>query len=181
MRGASWGTLAAVGVIGLVGLLLYSSRSPQGGATEGRGAPGFRLASTAGGTVSLSDHRGHDVLLYFNEGVGCDACFYQMVELEQNGERMAEAGLTVLPIVVNPAPDVRRELVRFGIRTPYLIDEGARISQAYGMLGKGMHAHLPGHGFVLVDGEGTVRWAMEYPTMFVSSDDLLAAVRPYLG
>jgi peroxiredoxin len=121
------------------------------------------------------------VLLYFNEGVGCDACFYQMVELEQSADRLAAAGVEVVPIVANPAEAVLPELQRFGLVTPYLIDEGTSVSQAYGMLGQGMHANLPGHGFVLVDREGALRWKMEYPSMFVSADDLLAAVEPYLS
>lgn len=131
--------------------------------------------------MSLADHRGHDVLLYFNEGVGCDACFYQMVELERNDRKLSDAGLTLLPIVMNPAADTARELARFGLRTPYLIDAEGSVTRSYGMLGKGMHAHLPGHGFVLIDGSGEVRWKMEYPSMFVTADDLLTAVEPYLS
>jgi len=128
------------------------------------------------GTVSLSDYRGRNVLLYFNEGVGCDACFYQMVELEQNADRFAAAGIDLIPVVANPVDLVRPELDRFGLRIPYLIDEGTSVSQAYGMLGQGMHANLPGHGFVLVDGEGNIRWKQEYPSMFVSADELLSAL-----
>lgn len=159
---------------------MVGGRAPQGGGRSGE-APTFTLASTAGAPVSLADYRGRDVLLYFNEGVGCDACFYQMAELEQNAGQLAEAGVTVLPIVANTAEQTRAELSRFGIRTPYLIDEGTRVSQAFGMLGQGMHANLPGHGFVLVDGSGQIRWKMEYPSMYVSTMDLLADVRQFLS
>lgn len=161
-------------------MLFFSSRKPEGGSTSGV-APAFTLASTAGTPVSLSDYRGGDVLLYFNEGVGCDACFYQMSEIEKDAQRFADAGVTVVPIVANPAPQVQEELARFGLATPYLIDEGTNVSQTYGMLGQGMHADLPGHGFVLVGADGQLRWKMEYPTMFVSSGDLLEAIDPYLS
>jgi len=163
-----------------VGAAVLGGGSSEGGAASGD-ATDFTLASTAGGTVSLSDHRGHDVLLYFNEGVGCDACFYQTIELERNGAALADAGLALLPIVMNPLADTARELARFGIRTPYLVDADGSVTRAYDMLGKGMHEHLPGHGFVLIDGTGQVRWKMEYPSMFVSADELLAAVGPYLA
>jgi peroxiredoxin len=116
------------------------------------------------------------VLLYFNEGVGCDACFYQMVELEKHADRFAAAGIDLVPVVANPAEAVAPELQRFGLATPYLIDQDTSVSAAYGMLGKGMHANLPGHGFVLVDAGGRIRWSREYPSMFVSADDLLAAL-----
>lgn len=162
-----------------VGSVALGGRSSQGGAAGGA-APDFTLASTAGGAVSLADHRGHDVLLYFSEGLGCDPCFYQMVEIERNGRELSDAGLTILPIVMNPAPETARELERFGVRTPFLIDADGSVTRSYGMLGKGMHANLPGHGFVLIDRTGQVRWKMEYPSMFVSADELLAAVEPYL-
>lgn len=163
----------------VLGLLLYfgGRERPAEGAGERSGdAPAFTLASTSGGSVSLSDFAGRGVLLYFNEGVGCDACFYQMVELEQSASRFEQAGIEIVPIVANPAPIVAQELLRFGLRTPYLIDADTSVSDAYGMLGNGMHANLPGHGFVLVDASGRIRWSREYPSMFVAAGDLLAAL-----
>ena len=168
--------------IGLViGMVILGGGGPErGGAASGQAAD-FTLASTAGGSVSLSDYRGQDVLLYFNEGVGCDACFYQAAELEKNVDQLERRGLSLLPIVMNPVEDTAAELQRFGLSTPYLFDADGSVTRAYGMLGKGMHADLPGHGFVLIDGTGQVRWKMEYPSMFVSARDLLDAVDPYLG
>lgn len=162
--------------LALLGLMLYFGGRAEEGGLAREAAPPFTLASTAGGSVSLSDYVGRNVLLYFNEGAGCDACFYQMVELERNADRLAKAGVEVVPIVANPVEVVAGELRRFGLRTPYLIDEGTVVSRAYDMLGKGMHANLPGHGFVLVDGGGQIRWTREYPSMFVSVEDLLEAL-----
>jgi peroxiredoxin len=171
---------ALLGIGAVAAFLVIGGRTTPGGGRAGM-APDFTLASTAGTPVSLTDYRGQDVLLYFNEGVGCDACFYQMAELEQNGGALADAGLTVLPIVANSVDQTRGELGRFGLRTPYLIDDRTQVSQAYGMLGQGMHANLPGHGFVLIDGSGQIRWTREYPSMFVSTDDLLADMSPFLS
>ena len=52
--------------------------------------------------MSLASYRGRDVVLYFNEGVGCDACFYQMRQFEQNAAQLTKAEITILPIVMNP-------------------------------------------------------------------------------
>jgi peroxiredoxin len=165
-----------LGVLAIVVGMLYFGRSVSTTKTTGIGteAPAFTLSSTDGRSVSLSDYGGRDVLLYFNEGVGCDACFYQMAELEKSGRQLAAKGLTVLPIVVNPAGDVRQEIARFGLRTPFLIDADQRVSNAYGVVGTGMHANLPGHSFVLVDGSGRIRWRGDFPSMFVSTNQLLA-------
>jgi len=167
-----------------VGALLFLGRSP-GGVTPANGvggqAPGFTLASTTGGSVSLSSYRGRDVLLYFSEGVGCDSCFYQMAELEKNANQLSAKGLTVLPIVVNPAADVQREMTRFGLKTPFLIDGDESVSNAYGVVGTGMHANLPGHSFILVDASGRIQWRKDYPSMFVTVPQLLAAIGSNAG
>jgi len=54
------------------------------------------------------------------------------------------------------------------------------VSKAYGTIGKGMHAELPGHGFVLIDKTGKQRWYGEYPSMFISTTDLLKQVQSHL-
>ncbi|HEX9123620.1 MAG TPA: redoxin family protein [Actinomycetota bacterium] len=162
-------------------MLFFGGRNPGGGAVaSGQDAPPFTLASTDGSNVSLSGLRGHNVLLYFNEGVGCDACFYQTVELEKAGD-LAAAGVTVLPIVMNPADQVTPELARFGIKVPYLIDGDGSVSNEYGMLGHGMHANLPGHGFVFIDASGQIRWQKEYPSMYASASEIMSAIDPYLS
>ena len=156
--------------------MLFASRSPRFGEGVGAQAPAFTLPSTGGGAVSLADFRGKDVLLYFSEGVGCDVCFTQMQELERNSAELSGAGLTVLPIVVNPMDDVRSELERFGLTTPYLIDPDESVSGDYGVLGTGMHENLPGHSFILIDGSGTIAWRGDYPSMFVKTDQLLSDI-----
>ena len=146
-----------------------------------RPAPGFTLPDTNGKLVSLASYRGHDVVLYFNEGAGCGACFYQMREFEQHATELARAGVTILPIMMNPASQVRQELASFGLHTPYLIDTTGTVSRAYRVLGKGMHAGLPGHGFVLIDARGNQRWYGEYPSMNLPATRLLKQVKAHLG
>lgn len=145
-----------------------------------RPAPGITLTATNGKTVRLDSYRGHDVVLYFSEGVGCDTCFYQMPVFEQHAAQLTQAGITILPIVMNPASQVRPELASFGLHTPYLIDTTGAVSRAYGALGKGMHPGLPGHGFVLIDARGIERWYGEYPSMYLSTAGLITQVRAHL-
>jgi len=175
-RGPAWSLGIALAAIGVVALMLLVSRSPRSQEGAGAQAPAFTLTSTTGDTVSLADLRGRDVLLYFNEGVGCDACFYQMVELERNAAKLSVSGLSVVPIVVNPASQVSEAMGWFGLTTPFLIDADLSVSSAYGVIGTGMHANLPGHSFVLVDGSGRIAWRRDYPSMFVSTDRLLADI-----
>ncbi len=125
--------------------------------------------------------QGQNVLLYFSMGVGCDACFTQMIELEDHANHMNALGVELVPVMPNPAPEVAEEATRFGIRTPILIDESVRVSAAYDTLGEGMHSELPEHSFVLVDDRGVVQWRGDYPSMYVSASDLLAQVESALA
>jgi hypothetical protein len=55
------------------------------------------------------------------------------------------------------------------------------VSQKYGTLGKGMHAGLPGHSFVLIDGNGMQRWSGEYPSMWLDPNALLTQITSVLA
>jgi peroxiredoxin len=167
---------AAVAVIAVVVAMMLDSRQESSSAT--RVAPDFTLSDTSGTTVSLAALRGKDVLLYFSEGAGCQACLVQMAQIEKD-PGIAAAGLTVLPIVMNTREQITTDMAANGVRTPFLLDDGTA-SQAYGTLGKGMHADLPGHSFVLIDRAGNQRWYGEYPSMWLSTADLLKQVRAHL-
>jgi len=160
----------------LVSYGLWSARPTD--STSAVQAPVFTLKTTAGTTVSLSDYRGKTVILYFNEGAGCGACTQQMASIEKN-PGFAEAGITVLPIVMNTRAQIQPDLDSMGVKTPYLLDDGT-VSKAYDVLGKGMHANLPGHGFVLIDGNGIERWQAEYPSMWLDPADLLKTAKSKL-
>ncbi|ADG76542.1 alkyl hydroperoxide reductase/ Thiol specific antioxidant/ Mal allergen [Cellulomonas flavigena DSM 20109] len=166
-----WG-ISLLAILGVVVAALLSAR-PVESSTE-RTAPGFTLPVSDGTTVSLSDFAGSPVVLYFNEGAGCDSCLVQMQKIEQH-PGFAEAGITVLPIVMNTAEQINADRLRLGVEAPFLLDDGT-VSEAYGVLGTGMHEGLPGHGFVLIDPDGTQTWFGDYPSMWLDPADLLKEV-----
>jgi peroxiredoxin len=163
-------------VIGVVVAMMLSSRQETSSTT--RVAPDFTLTDTSGSQVSLAGLRGKNVLLYFSEGAGCQACLVQMAQIEKDPSFAAE-GLTVLPIVMNSKDQITADMAANSVRTPFLLDDGT-VSTAYGTIGKGMHADLPGHSFVLIDKAGKQRWYGEYPSMFLSTTDLLKEVDAHL-
>ncbi len=169
--------VATVAVIGVVVAMMLSSRQQSSAITKV--APDFTLTNTSGDAVNLASFRGSDVLLYFSEGAGCQACLVQMAQIEQD-PRFAAAGLTVLPIVMNTREEITTDMATNGVLTPFLVDDGS-VSTAYGTIGKGMHANLPGHSFVLIDKAGNQRWYGEYPSMWLSTDDLLQEVSSHLA
>lgn len=168
--------VASVLAVAVIGLGLWSARPSTSAVNTGAAAatttaPDFTLTNTNGQSVTLSKLRGHPVILYFNEGAGCGACTAQMAGIEKN-PGFAEAGITVLPIVMNTADQIRSDMAAYGVTTPYLLDDGT-VSAAYGVLGKGMHAGLPGHGFVVINAGGAQVWSGEYPSMWLDPTELL--------
>jgi peroxiredoxin len=160
---------AVLVLIGVVVAALLSARPET--SSEAIDATPFTLPMSDGSTVSLSDYAGSPVILYFNEGAGCDSCLVQMAKIEQE-PGFAEAGIEVLPIVMNTADQINADRERLGVEAPFALDDGT-VSEAYGTLGTGMHEGLPGHGFILIDADGVQRWYGNYPSMWLDPAELL--------
>jgi peroxiredoxin len=176
IRLAVW-TVGLIAVAGVVATMMQNSKPTS--STEVRVAPAFALTDTTGNTVRLSDYKGKNVVLYFSEGAGCQACLVQMREIERDATAFKAAGVTVLPIVMNSREQITHDMAANEVTTPFLLDDGT-VSRAYGVLGNGMHSGLPGHSFVLIDNTGHQRWYGEYPSMWMAPNDLLAQVESRL-
>jgi peroxiredoxin len=156
--------------LALAVLVALSVLSETDDATVEQAIP-FELSATDGRTVSLEESLAQgDALLYFSMGVGCDGCFAQIPELEA---AVAERGITLVPIMVDPAPLVAAEASRFGIESPILIDPEAQVSAAYGMVGIYGHGDRPSHSFALVRQGGEIAWVRHYAEMFVPAGALI--------
>ena len=178
----SLGLWALVGLlaVGLIGVGLYTSRPRQEAAAAPAPAPTFTLPATDGSTVDLSALRGRNVILYFSEGAGCQSCLLQMAQIEAKQAQFDAANITVLPIVMNTKDQITADMAANNVTTPFLLDDGT-VSTEYGTIGRGMHAGLPGHSFVVIDSEGMQRWYGEYPSMWLEPGDLLAKAQMALS
>ena len=173
----------AVGLLLVAGVItagLLSSKPQDQTAATPTPAPTFTLTDTTGATVDLAALRGRNVILYFSEGAGCQSCLLQMAQIEAQQAKFDEANITVLPIVMNTRDQITADMSANNVKTPFLLDDGT-VSTEYGTIGRGMHAGLPGHSFVVVDSEGMQRWYGEYPSMWLEPDDLLAKAQTALS
>lgn len=201
MRSALTWSAVALGAVGFLAFAFFTNpqqRSPANGASGGAypfeiGSPGpgdtapdFTLAATDGSTFTMSDERGGDVLLFFQEGLGCQPCWDNMKEIEARMDDFEALGVDrMLTITTDPLGNSEEKVAAESLRFPVLADEQAEVSRTYDMPRYGMHPMSnaqPGHSFVLVNGDGVITWRADYGgapnyTMYVPVDDMLADLR----
>ncbi|WP_426118570.1 thioredoxin-dependent thiol peroxidase [Kocuria sp. LHG3120] len=102
----------------------------------GSPAPDFSLPDAQGRTVSLADHRGRRVVVYFYPKASTPGCTTQACDFRDSLERFAADGFAVLGI----SPDSPEALARFAdaefLTFPLLSDPDHRVAEAYGAWGE---------------------------------------------
>lgn len=133
-----------------------------------------------GQTISSKTVYGRTTLLFFSEGVMCQACFEQIKGLEKFGAQLAKRGINLVSITPDSPGDLKQAIAQYGITSPMIADDDRTVSEAFNTLGLGMHADSPGHAFALI-AKGKVLWYRDYwmaPTrsMYIEPAKLLAQI-----
>lgn len=134
----------------------------------------------SGNQISTASLSGGKTLLFFSEGVMCQACFEQIQGIEKVGAELQRRGIRLVSITPDSPDDLRQAVSQYGITTPVIADADRSLSNAFNVLGKGMHDNTPGHAFVLID-RGKVVWYRDYwlapyRVMYVKPAALLADI-----
>lgn len=143
----------------------------------GKQAPDFSLESIDGKTIKLSDYKGKNVILFFNEGAMCyPACWNQIRELG-NDERFNTNDVVAFSIVV----DQKSKWEKIVEKTPgfssakILFDPTRAVSSAYDILSLQSSMHkgtYPGHTYFIIDREGVIQYTLDDPNMAIWNDKL---------
>ncbi len=187
--------LGVGGAVAVLGVLYLSNRPSSSGAggtyafqvgepAQGAQAPDIRLDSTLGGRFNLASMRGKTVLLYFQEGLGCQPCWDQLVDIEQRLDGFTALGIDeVVSITTDPIDQIRQKVADEGITGAVLSDPDLGVSASYhansfGMMGDSRD----GHTFIVVGPAGTILWRADYGgapdfTMYLPVDALLADIQ----
>ncbi|GAB3674613.1 thioredoxin-dependent thiol peroxidase [Actinocorallia lasiicapitis] len=103
---------------------------------QGAPAPDFTLPDADGTPVSLSDFRGHKVIVYFYPAAMTPGCTKESIDFEDALPELAEAGVKVIGI----SPDKPEKLAKFRDRDhltfPLLSDPDRKVLESYAAYGE---------------------------------------------
>jgi peroxiredoxin len=192
-----WTTLVAVAALAVVFVVARSGAGGGSGSSPafvvgrpgpGQAAPPIQLPSTAGGTFDLAAQRGKTVLLYFQEGIGCQPCWDQIRDIEKNVGQFHALGIDeIVSIAGNPLSQLRQKVADERLSTPVLADPDLSLGNSYqanhyGMMGTGAY----GHSFIVVKADGIIAYRADFGgspnyTMYVAPSALLSDLRAGLA
>jgi thioredoxin-dependent peroxiredoxin len=140
----------------------------------GQEAPDFELQNEQGNRVRLADFRGKSsVVLMFYPKDETPGCTRQMCAARDDYDRYLEAGVAVFGVNPAGAAEHQRFAERHGLKTPLLVDEGARVAKAYDALMPIPILNIINRTVVGIDPEGKVRF---YERGIPSTDHILSAM-----
>ncbi|MBX9458823.1 MAG: thioredoxin-dependent thiol peroxidase [Rhizobium sp.] len=123
-------------------------------------APGFTLPVNGGGTLSLSDHRGEKVVLYFYPQDNTPTCTLQAIEFSSKLAAFKNAGATVIGISPDRPKSHERFCAKHALAIPLVADEDKAAANAYGVWRMKSTFGRKYEGIVrstfLIDGDGRI-------------------------
>ena len=127
-------------------------------------APAFTLPDADGHEVSLSDHKGRKVIVYFYPAALTPGCTKQACDFTDNLELLAGAGYDVIGV----SPDKPEKLAKFreqeSLKVKLLADPEKSVTEAYGAYGEKKNYGKTYMGVIrstiVVDEEGKVERAL---------------------
>lgn len=143
----------------------------------GEKAPDFTLPGTGGKQYSLSDYRGHVVVVVFYPGDNTPVCTKQLNAYTNDIAEFTEVGAQILAISPQNVESHEGFSAKHGgFAFPLLADTDKKVGEAYGILGPlGFYRR----SVFVVDADGFVRYAHRAVAglTFRPTDELVNAVK----
>jgi peroxiredoxin Q/BCP len=128
---------------------------------EGRKAPDFRLASSEGGELSLSDLRGKTVVLYFYPEDDTPGCTREACGFRDGQAAIKKRGALVLGVSGDSLLSHQKFKTKYKLNFPLLADTDRAVAKKYGAFGEKLMYGKKVQGMIrstfVIDGEGVVR------------------------
>ena len=142
----------------------------------GEAAPDFTLPGTGGRDYTLSDYRGHPVVLVFYPGDDTPVCTRQLNSYNDDLGTFDQFDAAVLAVSPQGVASHERFAAKHGLRFPLLADTDKTVAGLFGTLGP---MGFPRRSVFVIDGDGIVRYAHRAIAglTFRPVGELVAAVR----
>ena len=128
---------------------------------EGRKAPDFTLTDQEDRKVSLSDHRGKDVVVYFYPKDDTPGCTKEACGIRDFWKDLKKTGVVILGVSPDGAEAHRKFIAKYGLPHTLLSDPGKQMMKDWGAFGEKMMYGKKTVGIirstVWIGPEGTVR------------------------
>ena len=153
----------------------------QLGLSEGAKAPAFRLPRDGGDSVSLSDFKGKNLVLFFYPRADTPGCTKEAIDFSRLSGAFAENQTAVLGVSADPLKAQEAFRDKHELVTPLVSDEQHEMLDAYGVWGE---KSMYGRTFlgilrttVLVGADGRIIRIWRNVKVDGHADEVLAAVR----
>jgi thioredoxin-dependent peroxiredoxin len=146
----------------------------------GERAPQFTLPDQDGNDVSLADHAGRTVVLYFYPKADTPGCTTQACGIRDRAAEYDAAGAVVIGVSPDPVAAVKKFHGKQSLNFTLLADADHAVCEAYGvwaeksMYGKTYMGAL--RSTFVIDGDGTVVHVIPKASPKTHDDDVLAAL-----
>lgn len=152
----------------------------QPGLTEGAKAPAFRLPRDGGDSVSLSDFKGKNLVLFFYPRADTPGCTKEAIDFSRLSGTFAESQTAVLGVSADPPKAQEAFRDKHELVTPLISDEQHEMLDAYGVWGeKSMYGRIflgILRTTVLIGGDGRIIRIWRHVKVDGHADEVLAAV-----
>ena len=145
-------------------------------ARVGEPAPDFTLPGTGGIDYTLSEHRGHPVVLAFYPGDDTPVCTVQLNTYNDDLDAFTELGAQVFGISPQSVASHETFAAKYGFGFPLLADVDKGVGETYGIIGPlGFYRR----SVFVVGADGILRYARRslLGVTFTRTPELLAAIR----
>ena len=174
--------IGVLAVILIIGFAAYRGITKEQGKITfsdalGKQAPDFSLSDINGKTVTLSDYKGKNVVLFFNEGAMCyPSCWNQIAQLAED-TRFNNADTVSFSIVVDTKDEWKRIMTQIPAlsKANILFDTSKSVSAKYGVLAVPSSMHMgmmPGHTYIVIDKQGIIGYVLDDPNMGIRNDQI---------
>ena len=148
---------------------------------KGAPAPSFTLPDETGRPVSLADHAGSKIIVYFYPAASTPGCTTEACDFRDNINSLKSAGYQVLGVSKDAPEALRAFKDEQGLNFPLLSDPDLAVHEAYGAYGeKNSYGRIVTgtiRSTFVVDEEG----AVQLPLYNVKATGHVASLRRKLG